>query len=217
MKTKMKLIYRVLIYIIGLFFLSLGMAFAIKSNLGLLPVTSLPYMLSLITKIEVGILTICIFCIYILLQFLIMIKDDFQIKNFLQILFTTIFGYFVSFSLRILSFIPIQNTYMYQLIFLGISILLVGLGLSLVIIPDLVPSAPEGLILVICKKTKIDFSKIKTIFDSSTVFITICLSLIFFGEIVGVREGTVISALIIGKVAGIFMNKLKDPISKVVF
>lgn len=201
----------------GLFFLSLGVVFAIKSNLGVSPVNSLPYMLSLITKIELGIVTIGVFGIYILLQIFIMIKDGFQIKNFLQILFTTVFGYFVSFSLEILYFIPIQKTYIYQLIFLGISILLVALGISLVIIPDLVPAAPEGLMLVICKKTKIEFSKVKTIFDSSTVFITICLSLIFFGEVVGIREGTIISALIIGKIVGIFMKKLRDPISKLIF
>ncbi len=201
----------------GLFFLSLGVVFAIKSNLGVSPVNSLPYMLSLITKIELGIVTIGVFGIYILLQIFIMIKDGFQIKNFLQILFTTVFGYFVSFSLEILYFIPIQKTYIYQLIFLGISILLVALGISLVIIPDLVPAAPEGLMIVICKKTKIEFSKVKTIFDSSTVFITICLSLIFFGEVVGIREGTIISALIIGKIVGIFMKKLRDPISKLIF
>ena len=38
---------RVVLYIVGLFFMALGVAFAVNSDLGVSPVTSLPYVISL--------------------------------------------------------------------------------------------------------------------------------------------------------------------------
>lgn len=52
-KTKSFLI-RLLIYILGLLILALGVAFSINSNLGVSPVSSLPYVISQITGIEMG-------------------------------------------------------------------------------------------------------------------------------------------------------------------
>lgn len=45
---------RIILYIIGLFFMAMGVAFAVNSNLGVSPVTSLPYVISLIVNMELG-------------------------------------------------------------------------------------------------------------------------------------------------------------------
>lgn len=55
-----KLINRFLAYILGLFFLSLGVTFSINSQLGISPVNSLPYVISLITGQEMGIVLIAL-------------------------------------------------------------------------------------------------------------------------------------------------------------
>mgnify|MGYP006912296539 CR=1 FL=1 len=49
---------RVFNYLLGLWFITLGIGFSIKSNLGATPVSSIPYTLNLIWGIEIGQATI---------------------------------------------------------------------------------------------------------------------------------------------------------------
>lgn len=49
MKLNRQFIYRVLIYVLGLVFLAFSVAFAINSDLGISPVNSLPYAISLVS------------------------------------------------------------------------------------------------------------------------------------------------------------------------
>lgn len=42
----MKFVKRIVIYLAGLFFVALGVAFSVNSNLGVSPVNSLPYVVS---------------------------------------------------------------------------------------------------------------------------------------------------------------------------
>ena len=45
---------RILLYCVGLMFLAFGVAFSVNSNLGVSPVNSLPYVISLILKVDLG-------------------------------------------------------------------------------------------------------------------------------------------------------------------
>lgn len=70
-----KLINRIIFYIIGLFFLALGVAFSVNSQLGVSPVNSLPYVLSLIIEKDLGTMVIIVFSLYIIIQILILRKE----------------------------------------------------------------------------------------------------------------------------------------------
>ena len=50
----MKMLMRILLYCVGLMFLAFGVAFSVNSNLGVSPVNSLPYVISLILKVDLG-------------------------------------------------------------------------------------------------------------------------------------------------------------------
>jgi len=52
-----KLVKRIIIYILGLFLYSLGIAITVKSDLGIAPVSTLPYALSFILPFSFGITT----------------------------------------------------------------------------------------------------------------------------------------------------------------
>jgi len=102
---------------------------------------------------------------------------------------------------------------------LVISIFLIAAGLSMIIGAKLVILPPEGLCMAIVAKIKNSkFHIIKIFFDSSLVLIGIALSLLFLGGLEGVREGTVISAVAIGKMIpytrkmlGPILNKFEQP------
>ena len=48
---------RIVQYLFGLFIMTLGIAFSLKSNLGSTPISSIPYSMELIWGIEVGLAT----------------------------------------------------------------------------------------------------------------------------------------------------------------
>lgn len=185
--------------------MAFGVTFSIKSNLGISPVNSIPYILSLVTTIDQGLLTTAVFSLYVILQ-VIILKKEFKKINFLQIIFASIFGYFVSFSNSLFEGVAQPENYMIQLLFLGISLVFVAIGLLFYLSSDIVPQPPEGLILAISLKYSLIFSKVKVAFDSSAVLIACIVSLLYFKEIIGIREGTIISAILIGKMLGI-LNK----------
>lgn len=209
--TKVKgYIKRVLIYIIGLFILALGVSFAVNSNLGVSPVTSTPYVISLITNMEMGVWVTIIYSIFILVQ-IILLRKDFKWINITQILFSTIFGYFVNFTNSILGDFAIP-TYVGKLLMLLISMTLIALGISLYISANLVNMPMEGMVAAVNKTIlkKLSFADVKVIMDTVVVVISLSLSLIFLRKLVGIREGTVLCALLVGKIMKPIQKKLKD-------
>ena len=66
--TKKEYVRRYVLFILGLFILSLGIALATKGNLGVSPVSSIPYVLSLSLPFTLGQITIVIQMIYVLIE-----------------------------------------------------------------------------------------------------------------------------------------------------
>lgn len=62
---------RSLIYVVGVFFMSLGISFSIYADLGVSPVSSLSYAVTLVTGISVGTITVFTHFFYIGVQVLI--------------------------------------------------------------------------------------------------------------------------------------------------
>ncbi len=201
----MKLAVKIPKYCLGLFFLAVGVTFSIKSNLGISPVNSIGYVLSLVLGINQGKVITGVFILYVLLQ--VVLRKSFKPAYLLQIVFSTVFGYFVSFSNSILSF-PSASNYPLQLVYLAISIVLVAVGVTLYLGADLMPMPAEGVMLAITDLTGISFHKVKMMFDTTVVIVSVIISLLFLGRIAGVREGTLLSAVLIGKLVGVFNSIL---------
>lgn len=207
--TPTQWILRALIYILGLFFLALGVAFSVNSNLGVSPVNSLPYVVSVISGKAMSTCVIVIFCSYIAMQVLIL-RREFRPINLCQIIFSTIFGYFVDFAKGIVGDFALP-TYAGQLAMLVISILFIALGVVLYIDVDLVPMPMEGLSLAISQKTGVPFHNMKIIVDCIVVAAGIAISFLFLHQLVGIREGTVITAIVTGKVVAL-LKKIVSPV-----
>ena len=65
----------------------------------------------------------------------------------------------------------------------------------------MVTLAGEGLILAICQVTPVKFGTMKIIFDVSLVIIAASLSFLFLGGLMGIREGTIAAALLVGLIS----------------
>ena len=186
------------VYIVGLFILSLGAPFALNSELGIPPVNSLPFVISFILEMPPGTVLTWVLVAFIILQILIL-RRDFELKNLSQIIFSFIFGYFINFAIFLVGDFSLP-TYLGQLAMMGLSILAISFGLSTYMEARLINMSPEALVWAIVSKIPNGtFPPVKIVFDVTLVSTALILSLVFLGGLYGVREGTIISALLIGR------------------
>ena len=196
---QMRMPQKVGMYILGLFILAFGVALSINSRLGVSPVNSIPYIVGRIFDMDPGHWTTAMFVLFILLQMAIL-RRDFKPFHVIQIIFAALFGFFLNFTLWLQGGFQIP-TYFGQMAMLLMSIVLIAMGLVLIISAKIVALPPEALCLAIASKIKgAKFHNVKIVVDSSLVLFALALSLLFLGGIDGIREGTVISAILIGKV-----------------
>ena len=188
---------RVPVYITGLFIMTLGIGISVKSDLGVSPVSSIPYTMTCVWGIEMGKATILFHAALVVIQILLL-RRRFRIKNLLQVPVGIMFGYFTTFSNYLMSFLPDPHNIFIQLGMVLISTLLVAVGLFFYVPADIIPLAGEGVMLAVADVTKKQFSTIKLLFDISMVVISLITCLILLHSLGSVGIGTVIAAVLVG-------------------
>ena len=188
---------RVFNYIFGLYLITLGVAFSIKSGLGSAPVSSIPYAMSLIWSIDIGVSTFIFHAFLVFIEWLLL-RGNFKKKHFLQVFVGVLFGVFTSFSVSLMDFIPPAGNFLIALLMTFIAIFFIALGLFFYVPTNLIPLSVEGVTQAIAIVTDRPFSKIKVYFDITIVSSALILSYGFLGQFGSVGIGTIIGALLIG-------------------
>lgn len=188
---------RMPVYIIGLFIMTLGIGISVKSDLGVSPVSSIPYTMTCVWGIEMGKATILFHLGLVIIQ-IILLRRRFRIKNLLQVPVGVMFGYFTTFSNYLMSFLPDPHNIAIQLGMMLASTVLIAIGLFFYVPADIIPLAGEGAMLAIADVTKRQFSTIKLIFDISMVVISLITCLLLLRSLGSVGLGTVIAAVLVG-------------------
>ena len=210
----MKNANRIAIYICGIFLLALGGVLAIKSNLGASPVSSLPLSISKVSSISLGTAAAILFTIYVGMQ-IILLKRDFKMIQLLQIVFAILFGQIMNFFNLIIN-INVDSFYI-RIFICILSFFITSLGIVFTITADIVPVAPDGLSQAISKKARIDFGKAKIYFDCVIVILSGSI-LLFNGKgLDGLGIGTILSALLVGRIVAYINKNLKHKIENICF
>lgn len=208
---------RLFVYVAGLLFLAFGVAFSVNSNLGVSPVNSLPYVVSLVSGINMGTCVIGIFSFYILVQ-IVLLRENFRWINLTQLIFSTIFGYFVDFSKWAVGDLRFPG-YGGRLLMLFFSIILVSAGVCLYMDAKLVNMPMEGMTYAV-KETffpRKPFPEVKVLMDCLAVGSGLVVLLLGYGKLEGIREGTIFSAVLVGKMMTPLQKILKPRISRFCF
>ena len=201
---------RIGVYILGLFILAFGVSLSINSELGVSPVNSIPHVAGIISGTGPGWWTTAMFVLFTALQIAIL-RKNFRWFDIIQIAFAVVFGRFLDLALWIKGGFQIP-TYFGQMTMLIASIIFIATGLVLIISTKIVALPPEALCMAIADKIKgAKFHNVKIFVDSGLVLISIVLSMLFLGSIDGIREGTILSAVLIGKTIPL-INKAMSPI-----
>ena len=202
----MEKLKRYLIFLVGLFVNSLGVSLITKANLGTSPISSIPYVLSLNFPFTLGNFTI-FFSIFLIVLQLIILRKNFKLEHILQIPVSIIFGYFIDLTM-ILFFWVNPEAYIMKIVYLLIGCLILGVGVYMEVLADVVMLPGESFVRAIVLTWKTNFGTTKICFDVSMSVIAAVLSFVFAGRLDGVREGTVIAALLVGFIARLIGKKL---------
>ena len=125
---KNNIIRRVIVYFVGLFIMTIGIALSVKSNLGVSPVSSIPYTMTCVWGIEMGKATILFHCVLVILQF-ILLRRGFKAKNLLQVAVGIIFGYFTTFCNWCAAFLPTPEHMGVRIAMILLSTVFVAVGI----------------------------------------------------------------------------------------
>ena len=192
---------------VGLAVMAFGIAFSIKAGLGTSPISSAPYVLSLISGLSVGTTTILVNIGFVLLQILIL-RKRYDWVHLLQVPATFLFGAMIDLGSSALQGISYTG-YWQQWLLCAVGIILVALGVSVEITAAWITTPGEGVVVAVCRVAPVKFGNMKVVFDVSLVCVSVVLSLCFLGGLEGVREGTVAAAVCVGLLTKLFRKPLR--------
>lgn len=188
---------RIPMYFVGLFIMTIGIALSVKSNLGVSPVSSIPYTMTCVWGIEMGKATIIFHAALVLIQILLL-RKRFKPINLLQVVVGIVFGYFTTFCNYLATFLPSTDNIAMRIVLMLVSTVFIAVGIFFYLPANLIPLAGEGVMQAVSDVTKIEFSKVKIGFDCSMVIISVITCLICIHSLGSVGAGTVIAAFLVG-------------------
>ena len=190
------LVKRVVLFMIGLFIMSLAVALSVKARLGVSPISCIPQVFSVKYPLTLGQLTMIFNVLLILLQ-MVILRKKYRPFQLIQLPVVVFFGLFIDFSLFLLSDLNVTG-YAGRLFFCLLSCAILALGVFFEVKAGITYLPGEGVALALTQTLKIEFGRAKISVDSSMVIVGVLFSFLFFRQLVGAREGTILAAILVG-------------------
>ena len=206
-------IKRYVLFLIGLFIASLGVAFSTKAGLGTSPVASVPYSVSLVNHtLTFGWWLNVLSLIQILVQVVLLRRRCKPVEIMVQTVLAFVYGYMTDFSCRLLSRIqPASYAEKFLLMLVGCIVLAFGIWIQYKGGVAMLPG--EAMNRAISLTTGKRYENVKIFFDILYIVIAGLICFVFTGKLQGVREGSVIAAVLVGTLIKLY-NRLLDHLVK---
>ena len=205
--SRTELVRRYSFFTLSVLVNAFSIAVITKALLGTSPISSLPLVLSYITPGTIGQFTIYLNFLFILLDLTMMTRTEIRQKwteLVAQIPITLLFGFSIDLGMACLAWLE-PSYYLARVFTLLVGCFLLGAGVSMEVKANVAMVTGEYLVQVISKFVRRDFGLVKVCFDVSLVIIASALSFIFLHGLEGVREGTVVAALLVGPISHIVL------------
>ncbi|MBR5763739.1 MAG: hypothetical protein IKX93_03865 [Bacteroidaceae bacterium] len=197
---------RYFVFTVGLFLMALGIALTIRSGLGVLPVICPPYIASLVcSSVTVGQATIVLYALFLLVQMAIQ-RARYSKRQYLQVFLSSIiFGILID-ATNVFTQHLVPTYYWHSIVLILAGTFFIGLGVVFEVSSSLMLLPAEGMALAISGASKISFGKVKRFSDIAMIVAAVALAYFFGWKLItedGVlREGSLLSILLVGLVAG---------------
>ena len=190
---------------VGISLMSIGIALAKLAQLGTSPISSIPNVMSYITPLSIGNLTMIFMVLMIFLQMVILREVNLPI--ILQIVPGLAFGGLIDVFVDVftnLGLPAIMGHYLERLAFTLLGMVVLSLGVFFEVNSRSILMPGEGLVVALTLRTKKPFGKLKMYTDLTMVAVALVISLLYFQGLVGIREGTIIAALFTGRLVTLY-------------
>lgn len=199
---------RYLIFFFGLIFNSFGVAFVTNANLGTSPLAAIPYSLSMIlTSLSLGTWVVIYNVGLIVVQAAIQRREADKFQLFLEVIIAFFFGYGIDLSMFCLRALH-PAAYPAKLVCLVIGCAIIAFGAYLEVVADVVMLPGDAFVRAIAKAVHKEYGGIRMLSDISMSVIAGVICLVFLHRLAGVREGTIISALLVGNLVKVYARFL---------
>ena len=204
------------LFIIGLFIASFGVALSTKAGLGTSPVASVPYSISLLSNaLSFGGWLNVFSVIQITIQILILRTRCNPVEIVIQTILAFVYGYLTNFSCYLIRNLFV-DTYFELMICLLISCFVLGFGIWIQFMGQVAMLPGEAMNRAISMVTGKKYENIKIFFDVVYILISVLIGVCLLGGLKGVREGSIIAAVLIGNIIKLY-NKIWNFVSKKIY
>lgn len=212
---KKEAIFRGLFYIVGMLVLALGITLNTETNLGVSPLISVAFCVSYLTGVNFGDMTLIWYLVFVLVEIVCHIsmkRYKATLSDILQIPLSIVFTRFMNlFS----DMIPDMTENMpIRILLLFVAIVLTGVGIGFTLSARLIPNPGDGIVQALADCSGKKVSTVKNLLDAACVLLTIGISLLFTGKLIGVGVGTILAVIFVGRVVAVFNYFWKDKIVK---
>ena len=202
--TRWLLSLRLLLLLIGMFTAALGVALTTVADLGTTPISTVPYVFTVLTGYSFGTTTFFV-NIFLVAGQVLLLRRRFSLWNLLQIPTVLIFGICIDLAMAIVS--PHAPAGWWTGLLMSISgNFVLALGIVMQIRSKTIVQPGEGFVLAAAAVTRKSFGSVKIVNDVTLSLIAAGIGFVCAGELIGVREGTVLSAVLVGLFAKLIVK-----------
>ena len=202
-----------ILFLIGLFIASMGVAFSTKAGLGTSPVASVPYSISLINQmLTFGGWLNLMSVMQILVQIVVQKGKCNYAEIAIQTVLAFVYGYLTNFSCWLIKDITV-TTYPMQFGFMLLGCIILAFGIWVQVKGGVAMLPGEAMNRAISTVTGKRYENIKIFFDIFYIAVSAIMCFVFIGSLKGVREGSIIAALAVGNIIKVY-NGIFDKIVK---
>lgn len=185
---------------------AIGIGFSIKAAVGVSPISSVPYTFALILPvITIGTWNVLWNFLQVFLQIVVRPKDIHWREIFIQTVTSCFFGYFIDVSLDMLSAYN-PETYVLKIGTIVFGCCLMAIGAYFGLISNVTMLPMDALMRLVSEVYHKQYPTLRVIGDVSFTVLSGVLCIVYLGEFVGVREGTLIAALCTGNMIRFIMR-----------
>ena len=201
------------LFLIGLFIASMGVALSAKAGLGTSPVASVPYSVSLVNHIlTFGWWLNMWSVLQIAVQIALLRKKCKPVEIIIQTVLAFVYGYLTDFSCKLISGLQ-ANSYIMQFALMILSCFVLGFGIWIQFKGGVAMLPGEAMNRAISEVTGKKYENIKIFFDVLYIVVAAAICFIFIGKLEGVREGSIIAAVLIGNIIKLY-NSLYNKLTR---
>ena len=207
--------YTELAYIVGLLLLALGTSILERAELGLSMIVAPAYILHVKLSEFLPFFSFGMACYTVealLLLTLVVVGRRAKLSYLFSFGTAILYGFILDGAVWLAQFLPCEGIVL-RLVFFVVGTLVSSWGLAFLFKTYLPQGSFEVFVLEMSRLTRVDFVKVKIVFDICFLILAVIMSFLFFGlgVFVGINIGTLASACVNGVLIGMFC-KLNDRI-----